>query len=436
MPIDLSIFPNLDRILRETYKHELVYKKHQDGAYDNNWIKEFELFYNKQAKSAPYVKRIFLKVNERRGKNAGFVDIRPITDGSEVCETYLIPPKALSVKNHVYIKCLRDYNQYGATVRCAPYIMPESIFGMCIHASVWICLKMLEGMTEKPLTIPEIQSRARGTPFADSQGLLFAQTARILRMSRAYAFYINNYGEEYLDDDRMLMELYAYVESNLPVIIGVHTNDLSWWTGARTHGYHSIVAIGHTMRNNKIDGFVFHDESVRPYTVLKKNQLLKAWHVPKEDVKPEFQELNIRELLVAVPPEVTLPFHRAFQQFEQWLEVLIKRELIEIGDTKNLEFRPILIPTIVLLYEPSTNSLMSALQELNQVPKYVWALFLFDKVADRTNFANAKGFFIRDATRETEFRFLYMKDQKFAIYQLTPEKIYARLDKWKGRKKL
>ena len=354
----------------------------------------------------------------------GFVDLRPVTDGSEISETYLVPPDSLVQKN-IYFKCLRPCDQYGEQVTCTPYIMPESIFGVCIHASMWICLKILEGMIEKPLSIPEIQKTAYGSPYTDKQGLPFVQTARILRMSRAYSFYINN-SEALLDDDRMLMELYAYVESGLPVIVGVDTRDLAWWNGAREHGYHSIVAIGHSMKDNMTDGFIFHDESALPYQMLNSSDVLKAWHIPR---LLEFSDTTVRELLVAVPPEVSLPFHRVFQQFQAWLLTLIVKGIVNLRDFSNLEFRPILIPSFFLFVTPK-EIMFSALRDLETMPKYLWCIYLFDRGAEKNDLEHAKGFFIRDATRQTQFRALYLRNQKSLIYQTSRNKIFQR---WEGR---
>ena len=183
----------------------------------------------------------------------------------------MLPPNA-------YVKCLGQHNAYGETVACVPFVMPESIFGMCIHASIWICLKILvnQGMINDVLTIPEVQTLASGRPYTDKQGLLFVQASRLLRMCRTSAFYINN-KEENLTDDEMIMQLYAYVESRLPVIIGVDVANITWWKTLR-HGYHSMVVIGHTLKDNKVDGFIVHDESSLPYQVMTKQELLTAWH--------------------------------------------------------------------------------------------------------------------------------------------------------------
>jgi len=435
LPFNIDQYPYLKRILGKVYSNEIVYRNSVLGAHDSNWIREYELFYNKQPRSEPFVTRVFFKVNERRGRKAGFSHIRPVTDASEVSETYLIPPKSLSPSNGAYIKCLNEYNVYGETVKCTPYIMPESIFGMCIHASIWICLRILEkyGMIEKSLCIPDIQNLAGGSPYADKQGLVFVQATRLLRMCRASAFYIINKERPYLNDNQMLMELYAYVESGLPVIIGVNIADLEWWESSRD-GYHSVVAIGYTTDDNKVDGFIFHDESLLPYQKIKKDELLNAWHVPD----PRLPRNYVREMLVAVPPEVTLPFHKAYPQFETILSTLSEKGIT--GETtESLVIRPMLKPSQTFFFETLKHNvsdlLLRALKESN-FPLYLWVFYLYDQGADRRDSRNVKGFFVRDATAKTELRFLYFRDEKQAIYQVEQDKVYRLREGHKKREKI
>jgi hypothetical protein len=431
--LNLSQYPFFSRILQQTYENELIYSHHSDGAHDANWVKEYEFFYNKQPHSTPYVRRIFLKRNEPRGKPAGFVDIRPVSDGSEVSESYLVPPKSLSPDNNVYLNCLGTYTEYGQHVHCVPYIMPDSIFGMCIHGSLWIAIKVLENLhtIERAVTIPEIQTLVRGHPYTDKEGLPFKQAARILRMSRTHAFYIQRETPD-LDDSGMLMELFAYVESGLPVIVGVSTQNLPWWTGAAEQGYHSIVAIGNTIHDNKIEGFVFHDESALPYQKLSNDALLKAWHDPKMDV---------RELLVAVPPSVTLQFSDAFQEFAEMLTLMENRGLISVN-VDEIRIRPLLLMAsnfVFVVYgapSPITQLLYRVLRESDVAPSgYLWVIFWFGEHDNRNDPNAAKGFFARDATRETDFRMLFMRETKTAIYQAKGT-IYQRREDRKNRKRL
>lgn len=428
MPIDVSKYHYLNCVLIEAYKRGLFCKGVINGACDCNWIKEYELFYNKQPNSKPHVQRLLFNISGKKGKTAkaGFVNIRPVTDGSEVTETYLIPPKDLSPPR-AYIKCLDTHDIYGEKIVCVPFVMPESIFGMCIHASIWICLKILEsrGMIDEVPTIPEIQILATGRPYTDKQGLVFVQASRLLRMCRTNAFYINN-REDVLNDNAMILQLYAYIESGLPVILGVDTADVKWWKTTK-HTYHSIVAIGHTMKDNKVDGFIMHDESSLPYQVMTKRQLLSAWHKKNQKLPESF----IRESLVAVPPEVSLPFHEAYHGFDKMLRTLRAMGVID-GDIDALQFRPMLKEPNILYFETRNTCLFRALREAG-FPKYVWVMYFYNEGDDLNK---AKGFFVRDATMQTEFIFAYVRSKGTAIYQLDSGKTYQRWDSRQNRKRI
>jgi hypothetical protein len=422
LPFDIADYPHLKTIIDKAYKKTIVYREDVDGAHDANWAKEYELFYNTQPDAKPYVKRVFFKEDIPRGGKIGFVHLRPVSDAGLISEAYLKPPKLLSPKNSVYVKCLGFYDDYGEIVECVPYIMPDGIFGMCIHGSIWICLKILERRKtiQKSLCVPEIQTLVSGRPYTDKEGLVFKQAARLLRMCRTNTVYKDNKTPSILTDDQMLFELYAYVESGFPVILGVDVADLEWWRDeegkASDHGFHSIVTIGHTLEKNRINGFVFHDESVLPYQTLTNDQLLKAWHHKDETDPKDFT----REYLVAVPPQVTLEFAEAYHQFDKMLTILRQSGVIE-KETKMYQIRPILTETVPFFLEHRDPFLLPALNEVGIWPEYIWAFTLFNGDDNRMDAGSSKGVFIRDATLKTEFRFFHIKAANKAIYQLGDE---------------
>jgi hypothetical protein len=278
--------------------------------------------------------------------------------------------------------------------------------------------------------MPEIQVLARGSPYADKEGLIFVQAARLIRMCRTSSLYIINKETPALSDKQMLMELYAYVESGLPVIIGTDVADIPWWDTDH-HGYHSIVAIGHTMKGNRVDGFIFHDESQYPYLVMNNQKLLRAWHVPG----PSDPRDCVREMLVAVPPQVTLPFHEVYHEFEEITNALRERGLTE-QTTTSLGIQPILkeSPDLFLGLNTGRRQFMQAMRETG-FPKYVWIFNLFQPGSDRKDTKGLKGFFARDATAKSELRFFYFTEEKQAIYQ-AGNKVYRHLDNRMNRQRL
>lgn len=409
--------PHLDLILEKVYSGSLKLSKIVDGAHDINWTKEYELFYSEQPKSQPFVKRLFFKDGK---KLYGFVHLRPVSDCSKVTETYLIPPKELNGFKTHYIKCLSRFEEYGESVECVPFIMPETILGMCAHGSIWICLKILENRSigkTKSCNIPFIQTLASGRPFADHEGLFFVQVARLLRMCNCNSFYTINKAHN-LSDDNMLFTLYSYIESGLPVIIGVDVKDLKWWNTTES-GYHSIVVIGHTMDNGNVDGFIVHDESTYPYQILTNDELLKAFHTTTET--------ETREFVVAVPPEVGLGFEIALKEFYGFYKTLDRLRLITWENNKIQSIRPMLVSSeelfSLIFSETSVKnhedniSLLIQIMRLFESRTYLWVIFFYQSAVERSEERNV-GFYLRDSTLETDLRLIFLKKEKKILYSL------------------
>jgi hypothetical protein len=417
--------PHLDAILTKVYSGNLKLTKIVDGAHDVNWTKEHELFYSEQPKSQPFVKRLFFKDGK---KSYGFVHLRPVSDCSKVTETYLIPPKEMNNHNTHFIKCLSKYSEYGENVECVPFIMPETILGMCAHGSIWICLKILENKSTgktKARNIPFIQTLATGRPFADHDGLFFVQIARLLRMCNCNSFYTVN-KEHKLSDEQMLFAIYSYVESGIPVIIGVDVKDLNWW-GRTESSYHSIVVIGHTMNEHGINGFIIHDESTYPYQVLTNDDLLKALHITNDNKKKD----RTREFVVAVPPEVGLSFEIVFKEFaDGFLPALDALNLIDWNKYNIESVRPMLVSSkelfqLVLDYQHNDvykgktidiDLILSIMRIIESRP-YLWVIFFYQSMMKRSEQTDV-GFYIRDATLESDLQLIYLKDEKKILYYL------------------
>ncbi|MDR1993488.1 MAG: hypothetical protein LBQ98_08385 [Nitrososphaerota archaeon] len=335
------------------------------------------------------------------------------------------------------VTCMGKYNAYGQeVVECVPFIKPDGIFGMCIHASIWICLKVLENrhIIAKCMgfSIPEIQNLATGCLYNDAQGLKFVQASRLLRMCRTAAVYINN-KEANFTDNKMIKQIYAYVAAKLPVIIGVDTSKLKWWkTGAPS--YHTLVVIGYTMTNGTIDGFIVHDESALPYQVMTIDELKNAWYEPKEqkdgheNIQKELQrDACTRELLVAVPREVSLPFHEVNNVSKILFSEMYERKIIDHKiDTSKIS--PMLVRSRSLYVETNIKCLHSALVEAD-FPKYVWGIWFKDKNNQTT------GLYVRDATMQTDFMFSYVVEKEMAIYRLDG-KTYRRCDNTNEREEI
>lgn len=399
---------------------------------DENWHQEYAHLYNTNPNIKPYVKRLIL--------SHGICNLRPIFPrdprnhrslSSNISETYLAPPPNMDEKNNCFIKCLGNYDAYGTSVTCVPYIMPNPYFGVCIQAAVWICFKILEeksGRIVSAYSIPKIQEMATGHPFSDSVGLVFPHVNRIFQMNCCQSFIYNSFRMN-LTDEEMINIIYAYVESKLPVIIGVDVSKLKWWDHARP-GYHAIVLIGHTIdkRTGKINGFIVHDESKYPYLKISRNELLKAWDIPERN-KSSRREKH-RVAVVGTPPGVIFGYESALEQ-RVFLDFLYQRGIIK---NKDFALWPKLYDRISFLRwwkrlefkQPKFRKFADDRLKKTQLSDYVWALRLFESEKKRLERPlEFDGLLLVDATKTGKLLFLTIenqcvlyfseKDQKFIL---------------------
>jgi hypothetical protein len=381
MPRPPAHYPErLKYILTNTFRNRLKQKEVQFGALDENWVDEHRIFYHEFS----FKDAIRVILEDRDGTYSGYVNITPNRKISGFSEVYLSPPKHMRMKNRAFVTCSLPYNRYGQKeVECVPFITPDSYMSVCMQASIWIALQhlsVLSGGNVKSRSLPDIQNLAKGHHFCDGVGLLFSHAERILKTSGSGAFLIDNrhgiLGGR-ISEEMMERILYAYVESRLPVILGVDANKLPWWEDPRegeTPRYHSIVCIGHTMKRGKVDGYIFHDESILPYQKLSSEELFEAWKVPKEKIRESgivTLDLDepIMQAVVGVPPSVTIPYEIA--------------ELVAMAITDSLQDQR-LIPRTIAGLRPSlvtrdaletlfegNPALLSARQKIN-LPSWIW----------------------------------------------------------------
>lgn len=389
-------YPTLREINKKIYSDKLKISNEVIGACDQNWFKEHEHHYCNSSYCAPYAIRVELK--DGNDKDMGFVNIRcaPMSQvDSELSECYLKPPKDLLEKRKYFIKCLRLYSEYGKEIECVPFIMPEGTLNACAQASIWICLKIIESLSEGIVTskdMPSIQSMATGVPWSDGYGLRLKSVSRLLRMNRCGTSYFNS-EKTPLGDEELMNTIYAYVESGLPVIVGVDVSKLEWWDN-HPHGYHALVLIGHTMdKKGNITGFILHDESMFPYLTITKEKLLQAWRVANEE------EIK-REAVMTVPSMVLIPFETAHSIVSGTITELMELEIPSV----RYQMRPL------LLHESELEEILPnffkgnllkqlidyGLKEFGNLPDYMWVFFLhstgthrLEEKADGIIFINA-----------------------------------------------
>lgn len=398
MSPDIIKFPFLSEINDRIYSGALQVKEVFQGSFDNNWYHEYKNLYTSAPKATPYVKRLQLYYSNNF---FGIVSVRPINPKdpedhkkvhSEVSETYLREPPHMTEDNYFYLKCKDKYDEYGFSISCIPFIMPNPYFGVCAQAAVWISLKILERLSSnavKSQSIPHIQLSASGHYFSDAKGLIFPHIGRLFRMNNCEAFLYDSWKMR-LTDDEMKNIIYAYVESGFPVIIGIDVSKARWWDG-HPPGYHSIVLIGHTIdgKTGKINGFIAHDESRFPYITINEEELLKVWDIPEETKKKYLEDPKkpIRMAAVGVPPVVGV----GYEEVVKWtliLDGLYKRKII---DKKQFPIRPILTTFNNFMdffksLKFGDNKFKKLIKEKHQrvlFPGWMWMLLLYESEMER-----------------------------------------------------
>ncbi len=432
MPPSINDFLYLNEINRRRYSNKLKISNSIDGALDVNWYDEFEKLYKNNPRAVPYVERLILYDADENFY--GIVGVRPINPKdpidhrmhhSEISEMYIREPPDITEDSHCYLTCKKRYQAYGFVIDCVPYIMPNPYFGVCAHASVWICLKVLENLSDgvvESQSIPKIQRSVAGHFFSDYKGLEFHHIARLFRMNRCEAFIYDSY-KMGLTDDEMKNIVYAYVESGFPVIIGIDVSKASWWDGHQPD-YHSIVLIGHTMddKTGEINGFIAHDESRFPYILVYEDELLRCWDIPdhaKENAGIS-KNTKIRTAVVGVPPVIGV----GYEDVIKWTLLPDKWYQKGYTDIKKYMIRPMLIPFwrfISLLHSiefKDENFYDFAYEKLQEImepyyPSWVWVLMLYESKKKRFK-ENMCGAIVIDGING-DFYFAFM-DNKFIMY--------------------
>ena len=302
----------------------------------------------------PYVNRVLVT---NGGAFLGWIDIRPMIDGG-ITEAYIKPP-ARMVPPQYYLTCEREIIPVASLrprsgevekIECVPYVQyaGSGEIGVCAQYAARLVLLTLKGINAP--TVPEITSSAvkeillGGIERSREEGLTVGEIAHILEREGYNIFKYSrilcdvcgqpfheikciNCGNR-LSISPVSMEpnienIYAYVESGFPVLLGVERAKLlEWWDGKGDEP-HALVAIGHTLsENDKVDGLIVHDVSKYPYQVLTDPHNGK----PLEEI--------INEAIVPVPREVTIRYQIAREMILE----LLKVELEE-GE----EYRPMLV---------------------------------------------------------------------------------------------
>ncbi|WP_456475494.1 hypothetical protein [Candidatus Pyrohabitans sp.] len=245
----------------------------------------------------------------------GVIDLRAHSEASFVCEAYLPIPKTLKAmqgeelmvkdSDEIFCSCARMYSlrDFGVDIECVPFFMPDGKLSACAQAAMKTMVTHFSREFDTPnISMPQIQKKvSEGDPFG-SYGLTAGMVYRgFSEISGKVLYYIGRENpeiESFPEYQRMdSSNLYAYIESELPVYLVFKTKDLWWWDEQGDETYHAIVGIGHTLdENGRLDYFIAHDVSYGPYRLL-----------PVDTV-----DEKLVEAIVVLPPKVNVRFENAY----------------------------------------------------------------------------------------------------------------------------
>ena len=214
----------------------------------------------------------------------GYSVIRP-TRVTSLGRTVLSPKACTSVTGFM---CLTGFevNLIGYQLRVDgfPYISQDSDVTICAHAACWMCFRYLsERYADRPEAYPfeisQLTQDVSAGRLVPSNGLSMSQVSEIFAH---YGLSPEIYFRESTGRDQFYRLLYAYIESGMPVVVGLNDPE------------HAVTAIGHTSRfgptkrkgltwsSHYVTGLVVNDDNQMPYQVIRKPGVKVTGHVSSQ----------------------------------------------------------------------------------------------------------------------------------------------------------
>lgn len=269
------------------------YEKYYAKAFANidKYCTRFHFFAEPSASSEDPL--TFLDRKEAQETYLGFVTVRPVR--SSPVAASILRPLDKPDGHFVLAQDSFDVHLAGVTLRVAgtPFMQQDNAVGACAQASIWMALRTLrkkEGNSAyDPAQITAAATRflVRGRTLPNREGLSIEQIVEAIRFAgySPHILYVKEPGNAITPQDlaEAKRKIYAYVESEIPVILGLYPN---------IHTGHAVVVIGHgwnttatptlmseilAATNHKIQifhsvnwvsGFWVHNDNTGPYTML------------------------------------------------------------------------------------------------------------------------------------------------------------------------
>lgn len=243
------------RIMELAYRSGARYCLLWHDPNNEEWISEYSGLYSKiHPLPDNYVLRLDFfsehPLESAGGKYIGYVSLRP---GPKKTVVEAIIPLPSSVKGHYLLSKGNWETAYpgadGSYIRnnivdACPFVQQDGVIGICAHASIrMLSMVLARNFTDcERMNIREIQDKVIAMPLLEGSHLpatgltSFEIVNAIEAMGAVPTLYTFEEGRERTQRLSLEQIIYPYVESGIPVMVGIRTES----------GGHSILVVGHT----------------------------------------------------------------------------------------------------------------------------------------------------------------------------------------------
>ncbi len=395
-------YPYVDAIYRDSY-YEYFASKHI--PYDRNGIRitlfsqpvNLENLFGASSENLESFKKSFL----------GFIILRPTID--RPIARSVISPKAL--KNHNFEICLACYTIefFGQklSVNGYPHISQDGEAITCAESSLWTLLEYYSAKYRDyiPITPSKLRKLIRSTTgrrMIPSNGLTIAEISyAISELGFTSLVYHNKDHSE----NKILEEIYTYVESGIPIILGLE---------GENNFRHAIVCFGHAKVNlsQKISNISESSEKIIDLSSIERSFITMDDNLfPYSEINPTSLNTIYQRYKNVRINYAVVPLNKRIYMESTIARALARKILLEfreIRESKEFIFTRMFLTTSrsfkQSLFAPSSQMAkeIKKLVLYTSFPRFIWIC----EIGSKENFSNeqAKGLLLLDATGDNSNR--------------------------------
>lgn len=292
----------------------------EDGYEDPDYKNEFESFYGRLFKSySDKTQRLHFfacdltdadvtEISRFRSKYLGYCVLRPF-ESQKVVNAVLKPLEDRNRPKRSFVLCQKDFpveikvvgkNIQKLNIKGFPFVQQDGQLGCCAHAALATIDHFLaRDVGRKPYFVSEILEAAAQIPdirrAVPTTGLTALQISQALK-KMGYVPLIYQYGEGILTSFPPERVIYHYMESQIPIMLGIPTESGGhaltiighsfepdmWWALAQSEYYRRRPSGGpYHCSTTWIQNFIVQDDNFGPYLTVPKEFI---WAKAKESL--------------------------------------------------------------------------------------------------------------------------------------------------------